>query len=92
MKRGSRTGRRGKARPPKPSATTVSVAAQARAPEEWVERSGLQVKYARPSYGRASLVAQTVMNPPAMRQTWVRPPGWEVSLEEGMAIHSSILA
>lgn len=27
-KRGSRTGRRGKARPPKPSATTVSVAEQ----------------------------------------------------------------
>ena len=28
MKRGSRTGRRGKARPPKPSATTVSIAEQ----------------------------------------------------------------
>ena len=27
-----------------------------------------------------------------MRETWVRFLGWEDSLEEGMAIHSSILA
>ena len=57
-----------------------------------MERSGLQVKYACPSYGWASLVAQTVMNPPAMRETWVRPLSWEVLLEEGIATHSSILA
>ena len=31
-------------------------------------------------------------NPPAMQETWVRPLGWEDLLEEGMAIHSSILA
>ena len=29
---------------------------------------------------------------PAMRETWVRPLGWEDPLEEGMATHSSILA
>ena len=27
-----------------------------------------------------------------MQKTWVRPLGWEDPLEEGMAIHSSILA
>ena len=41
---------------------------------------------------RASLVAQMVKNPPAMRATWVRSPGWEDPLEGGMATHSSILA
>ena len=40
----------------------------------------------------ASLVAQPVKNPPAMWKTWVRFLGWEDPLEEGMAIHSSILA
>ena len=40
----------------------------------------------------ASLVAQTVKNPPAMRETWVPSLGWEDSLEKGMATHSSILA
>ena len=39
----------------------------------------------------ASLVAQPVKNLPAMRETWVRSLGWEDPLEEGMAIHSSIL-
>ena len=39
---------------------------------------------------RASLVAQTVKNPLAMQETWVRSPGWEDTLEEGMATHSSI--
>ena len=33
-----------------------------------------------------------VKNLPAMWETWVRPLGWEDSLEEGMATHSSILA
>ena len=36
-----------------------------------------------------------VKNPPAMQQSqemWVQPLGWEHPLEEGMAIHSSILA
>ena len=44
------------------------------------------------TYYRASLVAQTVKNPPAMWDTWVPPLGWEDPLEEGMATHSSILA
>ena len=43
-------------------------------------------------YSWASLVAQPVKNPPAMRETWVPSLGWEDPLEEGMAIHSSILA
>ena len=37
-------------------------------------------------------MAQTVKNPPAMRETWVRSLGWEDPLEEGMATHSSIFA
>ena len=40
----------------------------------------------------ASLVAQAVENPPAMRDTCVQPLGWEDPLEKGMATHSSILA
>ena len=36
-------------------------------------------------------MAQTVKNPPAMWETWVRSLGWEDPLEEGMTIHSSIL-
>ena len=40
----------------------------------------------------ASLVAQLVKNPPAMRETWVRFLGWEDPLEEGKATHSSVLA
>ena len=41
---------------------------------------------------RASLVAQMVKNLLAIRETWVRSPGWEDPLEEGMATPSSILA
>ena len=41
---------------------------------------------------RASLVAQTLRNLPAMRETWVQPLGWEDPLEEGKATHSDILA
>ena len=37
-------------------------------------------------------MAQTVKNPPAMQETWVRPLGWEDPLEKDMATHSSILA
>ena len=40
----------------------------------------------------APLVAQTVKNSPAMRETWVQFLGWEDPLEEGMATYSSILA
>ena len=37
-------------------------------------------------------MVQTVKNPPAMQETWVQSLGWEDLLEEGMAIHSSIVA
>ena len=40
----------------------------------------------------ASLVAQLVKNPRAMRETWVLSRDWEDPLEKGTAIHSSILA
>ena len=40
----------------------------------------------------ASLVAQTVNNLPAMRETWVPSLGREDPLEKGMATRSSILA
>ena len=33
-------------------------------------------------YSWASLVAQLIKNPPAMRETWVRTLGWEDPLEE----------
>ena len=38
----------------------------------------------------ASLVAQMVKNPPAMRETWVRSLGKEGPLEESMGTHSSV--
>ena len=41
---------------------------------------------------RASLIAQSVKNVPAMQETWVRFLGWEDPLEKEMATHSSILA
>ena len=41
---------------------------------------------------RASLVAQTVKNLPAMQETWVQSLGQEDPLEKGMATHSSIPA
>ena len=40
----------------------------------------------------ASLVAQTVKNPPAMQEMWVQSLGPEDPLEKEMATHSSILA
>ena len=40
----------------------------------------------------ASLVAQTVKNPPAMKETQVRSLGQEDPLEKETATHSSILA
>ena len=36
-------------------------------------------------YSWASLVAQLVKNPPAMREPWVRSLGWEDPLEKGTA-------
>jgi len=41
---------------------------------------------------RAPLVAQSVKNPPAMQETWVRFLGLEDPLEKEMVTHSSILA
>ena len=40
----------------------------------------------------ASVVAQLVKNPPAMREAWVRSLGWEDPLEKKMATCSSTLA
>ena len=37
-------------------------------------------------------MAQTVKNLPEIQETWVRSLAWEDPLEEGVAIHSSILA
>ena len=36
-------------------------------------------------FARASLVAQLVKNPPAMRETWLQSLGWEDPLEKGKA-------
>ena len=46
----------------------------------------------KPNTHRASQVAQTVKNPPAMWETWAQSLGWEDPLEKGMATHSDILA
>ena len=40
----------------------------------------------------SNLVVQTVKNPPALQETWVRFLGWEGPPETGMPTHSSILA
>ena len=37
-------------------------------------------------------MSETVKNLPVMQETWVQYLGWEDTLEEGMATHSSILA
>ena len=37
-------------------------------------------------------MAQSIKNPPAMQETWVQSQGWEDPLEEGIAVHSRILA
>ena len=39
---------------------------------------------------RASLVAQTVKNLPAMQEIWVQSLGWEDPVGKEMATHSSI--
>ena len=43
-------------------------------------------------YSWASLVAQLIKNPPAIREIWVRSLGWEGPLEKVKVTHSSILA
>ena len=40
-------------------------------------------------YSWASLVVQTVKNPPAMLETWVQSLDWEDNLEKGTANHPS---
>ena len=40
-------------------------------------------------YSWASLMAQLVMNLPAIWETWTRSLGWEDPLEKGKATHSS---
>ena len=42
--------------------------------------------------GNFNLVAQTVKNPLALQETWVRYLGRKDPLEKGMATHSNILA
>ena len=44
------------------------------------------------SINTKSLVAQNVKNLPAVQEIRIPSLGWEDSLEEGMATHSSILA
>ena len=41
---------------------------------------------------RASLAAQRVKCLPAVRETWVRSPGWEDPLGKEMAAHSNVFA
>ena len=41
---------------------------------------------------KPSMVAQMVINPPAMQETWVQSLGPENPLEKRMTTHSSILA
>ena len=43
-------------------------------------------------YSSASMVAQLVINLPAMQETWVRSLGWEDPLEKGKTTHSSVLS
>ena len=52
--------------------------------QDFVGKTGLYM------YHRASLVAQLVKNPPAIRETWVQSLGWGDPLEK--RTHSSILA
>ena len=40
---------------------------------------------------RASLMAQMVKNPLAMKETWIQSLGWEDTPEKDMATHSSVL-
>ena len=56
-----------------------------------VRSAGEEIGYPL-QYSWASLRAQLVKNPPAMRETWVRSLSWEDRLEKGKATHSSILA
>ena len=54
---------------------------------DWGRSAGEGIGYPL-QYSWASLVAQLVKNPPAVRETWVR----KIPLEKGTTTHSSILA
>ena len=58
----------------------------------WVDWRTLDSGALNKSLTYASLVAQSVKNLPAVRETRVQPLGWEDPLEKEMATHSSILA
>ena len=49
-------------------------------------------EYSSSSTPSASVVAETVKNPPAVRETRVQSLGGEDPLEKGMVTHSSVLA
>ena len=57
----------------------------------WGRSAGEGIGYPL-QYSWASLVANLVMNLPAMWETWVPSLGWEDLLEKGKATHSNILA
>ena len=57
----------------------------------WGRSTGEGIGYS-PQYSWASLVAQVVKTPPAMRETWVLSLDPEDHLEKRIATHSSILA
>ena len=57
----------------------------------WEDSPGEELGYPL-QYSWASLVAQTAKNLPPVWETWVQSLGWEDSLEEGVATHSSVLA
>ena len=53
--------------------------------------TGERIDYAF-QYSWASLVAQLVKNPPAMRETWVLSVSLEDPLQKGKATHSGVVA
>ena len=59
--------------------------------QTWL-RDWTELNWRPPLFSFASIVAQLVKNPPAMRETWVQSLGWEDPLEKGKIPHSSILA
>ena len=63
-----------------------------------INRTSLKIQWLRlhaPNTGGLGLIpgwGTTAKNLPAIQETWVRSLGWEDSLENGTATHSSILA
>ena len=58
----------------------------------WVKTLSNHLPLATSTFSWSSLVAQMVKKLPAVQKASVGSLGWEDSLEEGMATHSSILA